>query len=204
MKIAIVDDHEIFRLGLKVLLSTLDEIDSVEEFASGLDFLRSRDSLSLDLIVIDFAMPDCTGIEIIQRLRESGDQLKVILLTASASSAILKEARTLGVNGLVAKRGSGEEVLLAVKAVAGGEDFISPEFESLLAQSTVLDTLTRREMQVLKAILAGNSTREVSELLNVSFKTVDTHRSRLMQKLEVHNLTELMELARENGLLKEI
>lgn len=204
MKIAIVDDHEIFRLGLKVLLTTLDEIDSVEEFASGLDFLQSRDSLSLDLIVIDFAMPDCTGIEIIQRLRESGDQLKVILLTASASSAILKEARTLGVNGLVAKRGTGEEVLLAVKAVAGGEDFISPEFESLLAQSTVLDTLTRREMQVLKAILEGNSTREVSELLNVSFKTVDTHRSRLMQKLEVHNLTELMELARENGLLKEI
>ncbi|MDA0687948.1 MAG: response regulator transcription factor [Proteobacteria bacterium] len=204
MKIAIVDDHEIFRLGLKVLLTTLEEIDSVVEFASGLELLESRASLLLDLVVIDFSMPDCTGLEIIQRLSEAGDPVKVILLTASASSAILKEARSLGVNGLVAKRGSGEEVLLAVRAVAEDQNFISPEFESLLAQCTVLDTLTKREMQVLKAILEGNSTREVSALLNVSFKTVDTHRTRLMQKLGVHNLTELMEMARENGLLKEI
>ena len=94
--------------------------------------------------------------------------------------------------------------MLAVRAVAEDQNFISPEFESLLAQCTVLDTLTKREMQVLKAILEGNSTREVSALLNVSFKTVDTHRTRLMQKLGVHNLTELMEMARENGLLKEI
>ncbi len=204
MKIAIVDDHEIFRLGLKVLLSTLDEVDSIAEFGSGLDLLQSRTTAPLDLIVIDFAMPDCSGIEVIQRLRAADDPVKVILLTASASSAILKEARALGVHGLVAKRGSGEEIMLAVQAVAEGEKFVSPEFAALLEQSTVLDTLTKREMQVLNAILQGNSTREVAALLNVSFKTVDTHRSRMMNKLGVHSLTALMELGRENGLLKEI
>lgn len=204
MNVAIVDDHEIFRLGLRVLLSSLDEVDTVIEFDSGLKMLESEQSKQLDLLIIDFSMPDCSGLEIIRQLEKKRIPARVILLTASASSAILKEAKLLGASGLVAKRGSGDEVVLAVKAVHQGRDFISPDFQELMAQRTMLDALTRREMEVLRAILDGNSTREVAELLSVTFKTVDTHRSRLMQKLEVHSLAELMELGRVNGLLKEI
>jgi len=204
MKVAIVDDHEIFRMGLRLLLESLDEVDSVVEFGSGLAMLESQAESMFTLLVIDFSMPDCSGLEILRRLPDSGSRPRVILLTASASSAVLEEARRLGAQALVAKRGSGIEVVQAVKAVAAGLDFISPEFEHMLQQGSQFDSLTKREMQVLQAILDGKSTREVADSLNVAFKTIDTHRSRLMQKLDVHSLSELMQMARENGLLKEI
>ena len=204
MNVAIVDDHEIFRMGLRLLLTSMQEIDAVLEFDSGLKMLESHAKSPLEMLVIDFSMPDYNGLEILRKLDDLPGKPRIILLTASASTAILKEARSLGASGLVAKRGSGEEVLLAVKAVTAGQDFVSPEFSELLQQSTLLDSLTGKEMQVLQLILAGKSTKEAAVSLNVAFKTADTHRSRVMQKLNVHSLSELLQLGRENGLLREV
>lgn len=204
MKVAIADDHEIFRMGLRLMLESLDEIDAVMEFDSALVLFESLKDSPADLLILDQAMPDCTGLEAFRLLEKGKETPKKILLTGSASSSILKEAKELGVQGLVAKRGSGEELLLAVKAVCAGQDYVSPDFEELIVQSNVLDTLTKREKEVLQGILDGNSTRAIAESLNVAFKTIDTHRSRLMQKLDAHSVAELLQLGREYGLLKEV
>lgn len=188
------------------MLESIDSVDVVMEASSGLDFLKEVENIELDMIVIDQSMPDCTGLEVIRSLRLNDGKCNspsVILLTASASSAILKEALKLGANGLVAKRGTGEEVLLAVNAVRAGKQFISPDFDALLQSRSDLDSLTEREMQVLLAILAGNTTRVIAEQLSVSFKTAETHRGRIMQKLDIHTLPELIQFGHDNGLIGE-
>lgn len=204
MKVAIADDHEIFRMGLRLMLESLDEIDEVVEFSSGLELLESFRASPTELVILDQSMPDSTGLEVFRLFKEGNEAPKRILLTGSASSSILKQAKELGVQGLVAKRGSGEELMLAVQAVVAGQFYVSPDFEELIVGSDVLDTLTKREKEVLQGILDGNSTRAIAESLNVAFKTIDTHRSRLMQKLDAHSVAELLQMGREYGLLKEV
>ena len=204
LKVAIADDHEIFRMGLRLMLESLDDIDEVVEFDSGLAMLESLKNSPVDLLIIDQSMPDCSGIEVLRLFTESENKPKRILLTGSASSSILKEAKELGVQGLVAKRGSGEELVLAVEAVAAGRNYISPDFEGLILESHSLDMLTKREKEVLQGILDGMSTKAIADSLNVAYKTVDTHRSRLMHKLDAHSVTELLQLGRIHGLLKEV
>ncbi|MFK7865606.1 MAG: response regulator [Pseudohongiellaceae bacterium] len=204
MKVAIADDHEIFRMGLRLMLETLDAIDEVVEFESGLTLLDSLQESVVDLVVIDQSMPDCAGIEVLRQIDRLRPKPKRIFLTGSASSSILKEAKELGVQGLVAKRGSGEELLLAVHAVIENRSYVSPDFEELILQSSPLDTLTKREKEVLQGILEGKSTKAIADSLSVAFKTIDTHRNRLMQKLDAHSVAELMQFGRKHGLLKEI
>lgn len=187
------------------MLESMDGVEVILESSSGKALLAELSQHEADLIVIDQSMPDCTGLEVLRALTLNAETTRspnVILLTAGASSAVLKEALKLGAIGLVAKRGTGEDVLLAVNAARQNKQFVSPEFAQLLNESSVLDSLTKREMQVLLAILQGNTTRAIAEQFNVSFKTAETHRSRIMQKLDVHSLPELIQFGHSSGLIE--
>ena len=201
MKIGIADDHDIFRIGLRLLLDTVPGCEVILEAGNGNDLLQLLESTPVDLLVVDQFMGDSTGLDVLRALKDSGSPVRTILLTGSDSSAIIKEARSLGANALVAKKGDGSEVLTALKHVQDGKFYLSPEFASLVAEHNLLDDLTEREMQVLLKLVAGHSTRAIAEELEISFKTAETHRTRIMQKLDTHTVVELMQLAARVGLI---
>ncbi len=201
MKIAIADDHELFRMGLKLLLQSIDGAEVVLETSSGNELLRRMTDYSLDLVIVDYSMADGSGLDVLKSLQESKSTARCILLTATATNIVLQQALALGADALVAKAGSGEGVLNAVSALVEGERYISGEFDSLLAMQNRLDSLTARETEVLLRLIEGHSTRAVAEQLSISFKTAETHRTRLMQKLDIHSVAEMMQFAHHNGLL---
>jgi len=204
MRIAIADDHEIFRMGFKALLQALDDIEVAGEYSDGNELLSALKDTDFDLIVVDQSMPGCTGLDVLRALRKAKKSTKVIMLTAGATGSILKEAMSLGASAIVSKRGSGEDLVLALEAVRGGNTFVSPEYLQVIKKKNLLDELTNREMQILLLIVEGNSTKSISEQLNVSYKTVDTHRTSMMGKLDVHSIGELMLFARASGLMLEL
>lgn len=203
MKIGIADDHELFRMGLKLLLQSIEGCEVVLETSSGNSMLEQMGEHSLDLLVLDYSMPDGSGLDVLTKLNASAKAPKAILLTATATNIVLQQALDLGVSALVAKAGDGEEVLHAVNAIAAGQQYISSDFDALLQLRDQLDSLTTRETEVLLKLIAGHSTRKVAEQLSISFKTAETHRTRLMQKLDIHSFAELMQFAHSSGLLPD-
>jgi DNA-binding NarL/FixJ family response regulator len=203
MRVAIADDHEIFRMGFKALLQSLEEVEVAGEFCDGYELINALKAQDFDLIVIDQSMPGCTGLDVLRYLSDSQKSTKVIMLTAGATGAILKEALSLGANAIVSKRGSGEDLVLAFEAVQEGKLFVSAEYLTVIEKRNLLDELTSREMQILLLIVEGHSTRTISEQLDISYKTVDSHRTSIMGKLNTHSVAELMQFARASGLMVE-
>ncbi len=201
MRIAIADDHEIYRMGLKMLLSSMADMQVVLELESGNQLLKALELTPVDLVILDQSMPDGTGLDFLRALNTLHKPPLVILLTGSSGSAILHEAISLGAVAVVAKQGSGEELVAALESVQNKKCYVSADFTELVAGDNVLDQLTRREREVLEMIIKGHSTRAIAANLNVSFKTAETHRGRLMNKLDVHSVAELMQFARAVGLL---
>lgn len=203
MRIAIADDHEIYRMGLKLLLNSMSDMEVIIEVDSGNRLLQALKATPVDLIILDQSMQDGTGLDFLKTLNTWVKAPQVILLTGSSGSAILHEAKSLGVAAVVAKQGSGEDLVDALEFIQKQSFYASPAFASLVDSENILDRLTSREREVLTYIIRGESTRAISEILNVSFKTIDTHRSRLMSKLDLHSVAELMQFAREVGLLEK-
>lgn len=201
MKIAIADDHEIFRDGLHVLLTSRPDTQVVLTANSGAELLALLQDTPVDLVILDQFMPGGSGLDFLRESATLSPRPKVILLTGSESSAILAEAKSLGANGIVSKQGSADNILKAIEAISLGEFFVSKELEGQLSKETILAQLTNREMEVLLKIVEGHSTRTIAEQLGVSFKTAETHRTRVMGKLDLHSVVELMEFAREWDLL---
>ncbi len=204
MKVAIADDHEIFRMGFKALLQALNDVEVAGEYCDGYELINALSIQSFDLIVIDQSMPGCTGLDVLRHLHETQQLAKVIMLTAGATGAILKEALSLGANAIVSKRGSGEDLVLALEAVRDGKLFVSSEYVTVIEKRNLLDELTSRETQILLLIVEGHSTRTISDQLEISYKTVDSHRTSIMSKLGTHSVAELMQFARASGLMVEI
>lgn len=202
MNLAIADDHELFRMGLKLLLQSIDGCEVVLECSSGNSLLQQLDEYSIDLIILDYSMPDGSGLEVLRQLQNSSSAPQVILLTATATNIVLQNALDLGASALVAKGGNGEDVVSAISAIREGKRYISQDFDSLLEVRGRLEALTQRETEVFLKLIEGNSTRAIADQLAVSFKTAETHRTRLMQKLEIHSITELMQFAHSCGLLE--
>lgn len=203
MRIAIADDHEIYRMGLKLLLNSMPDMEVLIEVESGNRLLHALKTISVDLIILDQSMHDGTGLDFLKSISTMTNPPQVILLTGSSGSAILHEAKSLGAVAVVAKQGSCEELVNALESVQKNCFYVSPAFADLVESDNVLDLLTTREREVLGHIIQGQSTRAISTALNVSFKTIDTHRSRLMNKLDLHSVAELMQFAREIGLLEK-
>ncbi len=206
-RILLVDDHTLVRQGLRSLLER-EGFSVVGEAADGLEAAQQARALSPDIVVMDISMPSENGLNATREIHKSCPAAKVILLTQHSEDMYITDALEAGVSGYVLKSQVSSDLLLAIRQVRSGQVYISPGISSavLAAYKSRLDkksdVLTLRERQVLQLIAEGKTTRDVASLLFISVKTAETHRSRLMQKLDIHETAGLVRYAIRRGLVQ--
>jgi two-component system, NarL family, response regulator NreC len=203
IKVLIADDHDIVRAGVKSLLERQDDIEIVGEAADGRQVVRLAAELNPSIVVMDIAMPQLNGIDATAQILRQDADIKIIVLSMYADEEYLVRALTAGVKGYLLKDAVQEDLLRAVRAVATGRSFFSPAISQTLAEDYVRQLqhkgledsyalLTEREREILQLLAEGKSNKEVAAVLNVSPYTVETHRTHLMQKLNLHNTAEIV------------
>ncbi len=212
MQVLIVDDHVIVREGLRALLEPCDDVEVVGEATSGEEALESVTRLHPDVVLMDITMPGINGLEAARRINEEQPDVKVLILTMHEEDDYFFNALEAGASGYFVKGGSSEELISALKAVARGDVFLYPTMAKKLlsgylergrggADRDRQDGLTNRELEVLKLIGEGYNNQEIAARLFLSPTTVQTHRSNIMGKLNLHNRADLTRYAIKNGLV---
>lgn len=211
-KIVLAEDHTILREGLKSLLSSSQDFEVIGEAADGREAIQCVEKLKPDLILIDLSMPRMNGMEAIREIRRLSKEVKIIVLTVHKSEEYILATFKAGADGYVLKDSTHEELLIAIKSVLKGKNYISPEISDKvlegylegrrrLKSKTAWETLTSREREILKLIAEGYKNKEIAEDLCISVKTVEKHRSNIMEKLNLHNVQALTTFAIEKGLV---
>ena len=204
-RVLLADDHALFRQGVRALLQ-LDGYDVVGEAGDGTELVRLARELRPDVAVVDVSMPLMNGVDAARELRSAAPDTKTLLLTMHAERQLVLRALEAGARGYVLKSQSAEDLEQAIDAVARGESYLSPAVSGAVVDAALgktgdaPDPLTPRERQVLQLIAEGQTTRSMAGLLGVSVKTAETHRTRLMKKLEIHETAGLVRYAIRNGL----
>lgn len=214
IKILIVDDHEVVRDGLKNILLSLKDVAIAGEAANGEDSITMYESLKPDLVIMDISMPGMNGIEATRVIKENDPNAKILILTMHDNQEYLNQIIRSGAKGFVLKNTDKEELLDAVRTVAGGENFFSKDISKLIIDNYIRSAketdkvegykevpLTKREIEILKFIAEGNSNQEIANKLYISYNTVDTHRKNIMHKLSIKNTAGLVRYAIEKGLI---
>lgn len=213
LKVLIADDHGVVRKGLRLLLEQYPEIEVIGEAANGREALRLATELSPNVILMDIAMPLLNGIDAAEQIRKAGSQVGIIMLTMHADESYVLRALSAGVKGYLLKESAEDDLLRAVKAVAEDRPFFSPaitqtlleDYMRVLKQEGLSDSfelLTAREREVLQLLAEGKSNKEVAGILDVSLYTVESHRTNLMQKLNLHNTAEIVLYAVRKNLVR--
>lgn len=206
-RILLADDHALFRDGLKALLATA-EFEIVAEAANGQDVIREARRLKPDLAVLDIGMPGLNGVDAAREVLRASPRTRVIVLTMHKDHAYVAEALRAGVRGYVLKSRGAEEMLEALREVARGGVYLSPGLSREVAEGflrgdkPVESPLSPREREVLQLVAEGKTTKEVAAALFISFKTVESHRQRIMSKLDLHETASLVRYAIRNGLIQ--
>lgn len=207
LRILLADDHQIVRQGLKALLER-EGFDVAAEASDGLEAVRLARDLQPDVAVLDIAMPLLNGLDAAREVLKGSPRTKAILLTMHAEDHYVLEALRAGVSGYVLKTKAAGDLVRAILEVAGGAIYLSPGVSRAVVQAyrakTDLppDPLTPRERQVLQLIAEGKRTKEIAALLGVSVKTAESHRTRLMEKLNIHETASLVRYALQRGLIQ--
>jgi DNA-binding NarL/FixJ family response regulator len=202
-KVLIADDHGVVRKGLRLLLEQYPELEVIGEAANGREAVTMAATLSPQIVVMDVAMPILNGIEAAEQILKVNSKTGIIILTMHADESYLLRALNVGVKGYLLKESAEDDLLLAIRAVANGKPFFSrainetllEDYMRVLKQQGLSDTfhlLTAREKEVLQLLAEGKTNKEVAVLLDVSPYTVESHRTNLMQKLNVHNTAEIV------------
>jgi DNA-binding NarL/FixJ family response regulator len=207
IRVIVADDHIIFRQGLLKLLQSAEGITVAGEAGDGKEALAMIVKESPDIAVLDISMPGLSGIEISKELKARGCATKVVYLTMHNDVLTAKQALISGVSGYILKDDAFEDLLYAIKAVASGRKFISPSISDKILHSSPLkvvekNILTEREREILKLIASGLTNKKIADKLSISVKTVETHRARILQKLDFHTTAELVKYAIKTGLLE--
>ena len=211
IKVLIVDDHELVRFGFKSLLGTQDSIDVLDTLCSGegaINWCRDNNG-NVDVILMDINMPGIGGIEATHRISKFWSGIGIIIVTVHDAGPLPKQLLNGGAKGYLTKGNGVEEMITAINDVSQGKHYIAKDIAQQLALSVLpgdvnpLDTLSRREIQVLMMISQGTKTQEISEILNLSPKTISTYRTRLNEKLNVNSDIEMLHLAMKYGVLDE-
>ena len=206
IRIIIADDHAIVRGGLKQIVATTEDIVVVSEATQGSEVLEQWQKTPCDLLLLDMTMPGISGVEMIRSLHEERPDLPILILSMLNEGSIIARALKAGAAGYVTKDSEPEILLSAIRKVASGGKFIDPALvESIIFSRSgngalLHDSLSKRELQILKMITTGDPLGEIAAELNVSPKTVSTHKMRLMQKLGIDNNADLIRYATKHGL----
>jgi two-component system response regulator NreC len=208
-RVLIVDDHAVVRSGLKLVLEAEDGIEAVGEAGNARDAIFEARSLSPDVILLDVVMPDQSGLEIIPTLLKENPAAKVLVLSMQDDPRYVREAFAAGASGYVLKEAADNEVVAAVREVAGGGRYVHPELGARLvsAETEELrraeeDPLSERESEVLRLLALGHTNQEIAKQLFISVRTAETHRAHIMQKLRLSSRAELVRYALDRGLLE--
>jgi len=211
-RVLIVDDHPLVRGGLRSLLERKGEFEVVAEAADGFEAIALATLHTPDVILLDVAMPRLNGADAAQYIREKVPRAGIIMISMHADEGYILRALKCGARGYLLKASPESEVLAAIRAVAGGHAYFSPEITRILVEEYVsemrrrgvedsYDLLTLREKEVLQLLATGKTNKDVADELNVSVATIETHRNNVFQKLHVHSLPELILYAVRKGIV---
>jgi DNA-binding NarL/FixJ family response regulator len=200
IRVLLVDDHALVRMGFRRLLEDDPEISVVGDAADGAEALELAARLHPDVVVMDYAMPVQNGAMTARLIRERLPDVKVLILSMHSESSYLENSRAAGASGYLLKSALDLELVAAVKAVHAGEWVQDPRLEQA-APSQAKRPLSKRELEVLQHIVAGLSNKEIASLLSLSANTVGVHRANIMDALRIHNTAELVVYAIRHGLV---
>ncbi len=212
-RIVIAEDHTILREGLRALVSADPDIEVVAEASNGRDAIKLAASLVPDLMMMDISMPGTNGIEAMVEIKKRNPEVRILALTVHKTEEYIRETLAAGADGYVLKDATYSELMMAVKSVLNGKKYLSPAISEKIVNGfldpskggkggTSWDSLTHREREVLKLIAEGRTNKLIAEYLCLSVKTVEKHRSNLMRKLDLHNVSALTSFAIEKGLVQ--
>jgi two-component system response regulator NreC len=207
----IADDHGVIRAGLRALLSGLPEIQVVGEAVDGRDTLSKAVELKPNIVIMDLSMPEMGGLEATRQLAQISSDTRVLILTVHEDEELLKEVIRAGAAGYIIKRAVEDELIHAIRVVARGDMYIHPSMTRALfsapptsqEKTYEVETLTAREIEVLRLLAKGYTNRQIAEQLGISPRTAEGHRANLSGKLGLHSRVELVEYAQQHGLLNQ-
>lgn len=211
-RIIIAEDHTIVREGLRALLASDPNLEVVGEVEDGREAIRLTERLEPDLVLMDLSMPRMSGMDAIREIKKQRPQTKVIVLTVHKTEEYVLASLDAGAEGYVLKDASHAELGMCITHVIQGKRYLSPEVSDKVINgyldgkkpikpSTVWDTLTQREREILKLIAESYKNKEIADYLCISIKTVEKHRANLMGKLDLHSASALTAFAIEKGLV---
>lgn len=205
--VLVADDHAIVREGLVALLAAQSDIRVVGTAADGRDTVRQAETLKPEVVVMDISMPDMNGIEAAREIHRRLPAARVVILSMHSSAEHVYHALEAGARAYLLKESAANEIVAAVRAAHAGRRYLSPKIAEVIADNigrasaaSPLESLSGRERQVLQLVAEGRSSAEIAKTLNLSPKSVDTYRSRLMQKLHIGDIAGLVKFAIQHGI----
>jgi DNA-binding NarL/FixJ family response regulator len=214
LRLALVDDHRLFREGLRTMIATQPDLEVVGEAGEALEAYSMVESTRPDVLVLDLALPGATGVTVAREVLRRSPKLRVLLLSMLIDEEHVAQALDAGVAGYAAKEQSADEVFQAIRAVGAGKSYLSPLISRFILEEYMrlrrggapsdspLRTLTGREREIFELSVRGLSNETISAQLTISKRTVETHRGRIMRKLGVHSAADLVRVAARHGLLQ--
>jgi DNA-binding NarL/FixJ family response regulator len=212
LRILLADDHTLVRQGLRKILEEKADWEVIGEADDGRLAVRKALALLPDVAILDISMPQLNGIDATRQIARKAPSVRVLVLSMHADEAYINRALNAGATGYLLKDSAGKDLIRAVAAVGEGQSFFSPSVSRLMLDDYMrraaaagavdrYDTLSDREREILQLVAEGRSNKEVAELLGISAATVETHRARVLQKLDVHNTAELVLYAVRRGIV---
>jgi DNA-binding NarL/FixJ family response regulator len=206
-RILLADDHAVVRHGFRMILDAQSDLEVVGEVSNGREAVEQAGKLQPDVVVMDVTMPELNGIEATRRIAEASPRTRVLALSMHKDAVYVREILRAGARGYLLKDSPGGDFLNAVRVVARGEGYLSPAVSDAVLTdyrkhvTNPLDLLTSREREVLQWIAEGKTNKEIATALNLSVYTVEAHRGKIMEKLNLHSSGELVRFAVRNGLI---
>lgn len=210
IRVLLADDHRLMRAGLRALLKSLELVQVVAEAGNGHEAIQLAEQHQPDIVIMDIGMPELNGLEAAARMVKLTPAPRVIILSMHANEEYVRRALQAGVVGYLLKGAEPAELELAIKAVMRGETYLAPAVSKQVVQNYLrpegmktspAQELTPRQREVLQLVAEGHSTKDIAQKLNLSAKTVDTHRTELMQRLDIHDIAGLVRYAIRIGLI---
>jgi two-component system, NarL family, response regulator NreC len=209
VRVLIVDDHAVFRAGLKLLIDAEDDLEAVGEAGTARDAIFQARALEPDVVILDIVMPDQSGLDAMPTLLHERPEMKVLILSMQDDPQYIRQAFAAGASGYVLKEAADTEVVAAIREVAGGSSYVHPAVgaklvaaETAEARRAQEDPLSDREREVLRLLALGHTNQEIAAQLYISVRTAETHRAHIMQKLRLSSRAELVRYALEQGVLE--
>jgi two-component system, NarL family, response regulator NreC len=209
INIVIADDHAVLRAGLKLMLNAEPDMEVVGEAANGIDAVKLAQTLKPDVLLLDISMPGLNGPAVARAVKSDRPETKVLVVSMHEDESYLREMLQAGADGYIPKKAADIELLAAIRNTFAGEHFIHssltkdliPEFKPQSVSNDAVNSLSRREREVLYLLAMGYTNQETAERLMLSVKTVETYKIRLKDKLNLHGRSELVRFAVQNGIL---